>query len=183
MTTRRPATGRWQPSSSLNPAAPRPHPGQNQHVFNPIHTERLVIRPMTLDDVANIHARRNDPDAARYQDWEVPYSLERAEAWLPMWSGWVGQSPTSGGWRRCVSTTGRWSAISPSTSRGRVAQRRSDTRSNRRHWGRGFATEALTALVDYLFDDAGVTRVWGALDPANPPSARLLERTGFLYRG
>jgi len=51
------------------------------------------------------------------------------------------------------------------------------------HWGRGYATEALPALVKYLFDDLGVTRQFGMLHPDNPASAMVLERTGFLFEG
>jgi RimJ/RimL family protein N-acetyltransferase len=51
------------------------------------------------------------------------------------------------------------------------------------HWGRGYATEAVPALVEYLFDDLGVTRQFGMLHPDNPASAMVLERTGFLFEG
>lgn len=54
---------------------------------------------------------------------------------------------------------------------------------DRAHWGNGYASEALGGFVDYLFGQLGVTRVWGMLDPANFASARVLERTGFLYEG
>lgn len=54
---------------------------------------------------------------------------------------------------------------------------------DRESWGRGYATEALAALVDHLLDDLGVTRVFGMLAPDNPASARVLERTGFRYEG
>jgi len=53
----------------------------------------------------------------------------------------------------------------------------------REHWGNGYAVEALDALVGYLFDDLGVTRVFGMLHPDNRASAMVLERTGFLFEG
>ena len=39
------------------------------------------------------------------------------------------------------------------------------------------------ALVDYLFDQVGVTRVEATLHPDNIGSAQVLERTGFLFEG
>jgi len=51
------------------------------------------------------------------------------------------------------------------------------------HWGKGYAVEACTALVDFLFDDLGVTRVFGMLHPDNRASARVLERLGMLFEG
>ena len=51
------------------------------------------------------------------------------------------------------------------------------------HWGKGYASEAVEALVGYLFDEFDVTRVFGMLHPDNPASAMVLERTGFLFEG
>jgi RimJ/RimL family protein N-acetyltransferase len=54
---------------------------------------------------------------------------------------------------------------------------------SRDYWGKGYATEALSALVEYLFEDLGVTRVFGMLHPDNPASAMVMERNGFLFEG
>jgi RimJ/RimL family protein N-acetyltransferase len=47
------------------------------------------------------------------------------------------------------------------------------------HQRQGYATEALTAVLDYLFTGLGKHRVHGSVDPANTASARLLERVGM----
>lgn len=51
------------------------------------------------------------------------------------------------------------------------------------HWGHGFAVEAASALVDYLFEHPEITRVFGMLHPDNTASARVLERVGMLHEG
>jgi RimJ/RimL family protein N-acetyltransferase len=51
------------------------------------------------------------------------------------------------------------------------------------HQGKGYATEALAALLDWLFTVAKVHRVSATIDPQNLPSARVLERNGFRYVG
>ena len=50
-------------------------------------------------------------------------------------------------------------------------------------WGIGYAVEAAEAVVEYLFETVGVTRVEGMLHPDNPASAMVLERTGLLWEG
>lgn len=45
--------------------------------------------------------------------------------------------------------------------------------------GRGYATEAVRALVDLAFGPVGARRVTARLDARNRPSAALLERLGF----
>lgn len=46
-------------------------------------------------------------------------------------------------------------------------------------WGRGYATEATTWLVDVLAARHDVASLWATVDPANTSSTRLLERLGF----
>jgi RimJ/RimL family protein N-acetyltransferase/GNAT superfamily N-acetyltransferase len=50
-------------------------------------------------------------------------------------------------------------------------------------WGHGYAVEAATALVAYLFETLGVTRVEASLHPDNTASAMVLERIGMLFEG
>jgi RimJ/RimL family protein N-acetyltransferase len=45
--------------------------------------------------------------------------------------------------------------------------------------GRGYATEALTALVAVAWTDPGVRSVWAGTDPGNLASQTVLERAGF----
>ena len=45
-------------------------------------------------------------------------------------------------------------------------------------WGRGAASEVVTGLVQSLRASAPV-RLVGGVDPANPASARVLEKAGF----
>ncbi len=52
-----------------------------------------------------------------------------------------------------------------------------------RYWGHGYAVEALNAMIEWLFEVQGVTRVFGMLHPDNPASAMVLERSGLLFEG
>src|SRR5690606_39087086 len=47
--------------------------------FEPIRTERLILRRPEPGDVDAAFARRNLAEVARYQDWELPYTREQAE--------------------------------------------------------------------------------------------------------
>ena len=48
-----------------------------------------------------------------------------------------------------------------------------------RHQGKGFATEAARALVDWAFTEAGMHRVIGRAEARNAASARVLEKLGM----
>jgi RimJ/RimL family protein N-acetyltransferase len=50
-------------------------------------------------------------------------------------------------------------------------------------WGKGYANEAVTAMLDWGFDHLALNRVEADIDPRNEPSARALERLGFTREG
>ncbi|KQQ91702.1 GNAT family N-acetyltransferase [Massilia sp. Leaf139] len=51
------------------------------------------------------------------------------------------------------------------------------------HWGRGYAFEALEALLGHAFSALDMNRIEADIDPRNEASARLLERLGFRFEG
>jgi [ribosomal protein S5]-alanine N-acetyltransferase len=48
-------------------------------------------------------------------------------------------------------------------------------------WGHGFATEFVTGVTAVGFSSLGARRIVGMVRPANPRSARVLERCGFRF--
>jgi RimJ/RimL family protein N-acetyltransferase len=50
-------------------------------------------------------------------------------------------------------------------------------------WGKGYMTEALTALTVWLLEQPDVFRVWATCDTENVRSARTLESAGFSLEG
>jgi RimJ/RimL family protein N-acetyltransferase len=147
-----------------------------------ITTERLVIRPLERTDITELVRYRNLDAVARYQDWQLPYTRDLAHALLD------GLEATDG------PTTDQWVQLAIAAPDGGLlgdlAVWLDDTAAlgmvgytvAPESQGRGYATEAVGALVDWLFAK-GVHRVAATLDPRNLASARVLERCGFRYGG
>lgn len=156
----------------------------NPGVFQPLNTPRLLIRPFEPDDVDAFWTRRNDPEVAKYQNWTLPYPRERAEKVVEEVMAIDG--PTNDGWWMGTMVLADGGEII-----GDVAINLTwDSRCSeigyslaRAHWGKGYAVEAGEAMVKYLFETVGVTRIAGTLHPDNPASAMVLERLGFLFEG
>ncbi|MDN5915133.1 MAG: GNAT family N-acetyltransferase [Pseudonocardia sp.] len=53
----------------------------------------------------------------------------------------------------------------------------------RGYWRRGFATDAVTALVAYGFRELGLHRISAAVGPSNAASISLLENIGMIREG
>lgn len=50
-------------------------------------------------------------------------------------------------------------------------------------WGRGIASEAARAIVDYGFEAFNLAKVWARADPRNGASVRVLEKIGMQREG
>jgi RimJ/RimL family protein N-acetyltransferase len=51
------------------------------------------------------------------------------------------------------------------------------------YWGKGFATEAVRALIDYAFTDLDHVALQAGARVTNPASRRILEKCGFQWTG
>jgi len=51
------------------------------------------------------------------------------------------------------------------------------------YWGRGYATEAVRAVIDHAFGDLGHAALAAGARISNPASRRVLEKCGFQWTG
>jgi RimJ/RimL family protein N-acetyltransferase len=51
------------------------------------------------------------------------------------------------------------------------------------HWGKGYATEALRALIDHAFGELDYEALQAGARVTNPASRRVLEKCGFQWTG
>jgi RimJ/RimL family protein N-acetyltransferase len=148
----------------------------------PIATERLLLRPLTPDDVDAVHAYQSRVDVCRY----IPY--------YPRSRDEVAQ-------RLADPEKTRNSLDEPGQALDLAVVRRdtgeligdamlfwhsSEHRSGEvgyvihpRHAGAGFATEAAAAMLDLAFDGLGLHRVIGRIDARNEASAAVLRKLGL----
>lgn len=153
--------------------------------FPPLRTERLLIRRPVLSDAEAAFARRSLPEVGQYQDWVMPYTRERAERSTEIASAMVGPDVDKT-WNITVTDADDPAVIVGDLAvelrwAGRVGYIGYTFHPD--YWGRGYATEATEALVEYLFNELGVTRIESDLDPRNIASARVLEACGLVFEG
>lgn len=146
-----------------------------------IVTDRLRLRPFQVDDLEAFVAYRSDPEVARYQSWDVGYSMTDAQSFLASQRGLELGQP--GEWlqlaivdRRtgglCGDCAVRVAIDPPATAELGVTLAPGSQ-------DKGLATEALAAVVAALFEQHGMHRVFAEADDRNAPVKRLLERLGF----
>ena len=154
--------------------------------FDRLVTPRLVVRRFTLADAEAFAAYRSVPEVARYQSWDAPFALERAREFI----GWMldHHPDEPGAWFQLAIAA----ADRPAALLGDLAfHAHADEPSvadigftlSPDAQGHGYGTEAVAALLEYLFDVRGKHRVAADCDTRNDPSAALLRRLGFREEG
>jgi len=145
----------------------------------PIETERLILRKPAADDAELIFRRyAGDPEVTRYLSWPTHRRLAATEAFLAWsdedWARWPAGSyliferadPT-----RLLGGTGLAFQSPTIAVTGYVLARDA--------WGQGFATETLEAMVK-VARRTGVRHLVAVCHPGHRPSARVLEKCGFV---
>jgi RimJ/RimL family protein N-acetyltransferase len=146
-----------------------------------VETTRLLMERPSIEDAPAIFERyASDAEVTRLLSWPRHQSVDVTRAFVEFseaeWRQWsVGpyliRSRLDG---RLLGGTGLAREAPDCASTGYVLAKDA--------WGRGYATEALGAMVD-VARAAGFTRLYALCHPQNAASARVLEKSGFVREG
>jgi RimJ/RimL family protein N-acetyltransferase len=142
-----------------------------------IDTERLVLRPLRVDDVDELVRLDADPEVMRYLTGGKPSSREQVEDRVRARIGYRWMA-----YERSECSTGAfvgWFALQPSSDM--PDERELGYRLRRAMWGKGYATEGSLALIRLAFTTLAVRRVWACTMAVNVRSRRVMERCGMRY--
>ncbi len=147
-----------------------------------IETDRLLMRPVTRDDLPVPLRFRADPEVSRYlggPEMSTPeFVAKRLEFYL--------DCHRQHGFGMCalVSKSDNemigWSGLQPLEDSGQIEV---GYGFDRPHWGKGYATEAARAVIDFGFRELGVHRIAAWCIAENAASARVMEKAGMTYEG
>ena len=149
-------------------------------------TDRLRLRPPRAGDAAGLAALNADPEVMRYIGSGVrPHAqaCDEVRAWLADDGPniWIIED-------RASSEVHGWVALLP-FDQGREVELA--YRLAQASWGRGIASEAARAMIDYAFaglgarlgEGLGLDRLVAITHPDNHASRRVLDKLGFRRRG
>ena len=168
------------PKSNSNP------PSGRQPVAVPtITTERLVLRPVRIEDADAYFEMRNDTDVGRYLLRPPPKSVDEALASLKRMesvSAWAltrpgGERGGAPGSDKLLGTIG----LPRLDQENRCTSISFELR--RDEWGKGLMGEAAAAIVKHAFETLKLHRIQAEIDPKNAPSIHLAESLGFVREG
>ena len=150
-----------------------------------LQSERLLIRPFLKSDLEAFSAYRSDPDIAKYQSWEIPYTMKQALLFLANINRFKPGTP--GEWYQLAverrDQPGIIGDVAFQISSDDARQAEIGFTFNRSFQNKGYATEAVNCLLNYLFTQMILHRVVAICDVENDSSVRLLERVGMRQEG
>lgn len=149
-----------------------------------LETERLILRRFIDSDAELMYINwASDPEVSKYLTWPTHTSVEVTKSlvtdWIsryenPNYYNWVIELKENGdvvGNISVIEVTEKIEAAEIGYCMGRV------------WWGKGIMPEALTVVMDYLFDEVGMNRVFARHNISNPKSGRVMQKAGMKYEG
>jgi len=148
-----------------------------------LFTPRLKLRWMEASDAEAHYAVFSDPDVARYWSSGPWTALDQAHEHI---AATQAAYADGSGLRLGIALRETGELIgNASLHRFVDTSRRCELgyALARAHWGYGYVSEALRALLDFGFTALDLNRVEADIDPRNTASARVLEKLGFRKEG
>jgi RimJ/RimL family protein N-acetyltransferase len=153
------------------------------HKHPTLETERLLLRPFTLEDAADVQRLVSERRiAATTMSFPHPYEDGMAEAWI---TKSLEQCERGKKLLFAMMCKGDGALV------GSIALMAIEPAHQAEfgwwvgvpYWNKGFCTEAGHALLDYAFNELGLIRVHARHLSRNPSSGRVMQKLGMAYEG
>ena len=154
-----------------------------EHDTPPLLTERLYLRPLSVDDAEALHEIFSDPQVMEHWSRLPSKTVDETRAYIEQilnsdvarFRQWVAVEKEAGANGHAMGWLSLYGPESMVLGMGYIIARP--------YWGRGLATEMLIEALDYAFTMWGVHKIWLDIDPDNVASIRLGEKMGFQREG
>jgi [ribosomal protein S5]-alanine N-acetyltransferase len=148
-----------------------------------LETERLILRPISMDDADATYAYAIDPVSSEFMPWEVHRSMADTIAYLEtIPKDYAARERIS--FAMVLKSTGEFIG---SCGFHHILLKHHSIRIGYllipSQWGKGYMTEAVREMIRFAFDEMGMHRVEATCDYDNIRSARVMERCGMTLEG
>ncbi|PYE48313.1 GNAT family N-acetyltransferase [Paenibacillus barcinonensis] len=148
-----------------------------------LHTNRLDLRQMKETDAADLFQVWSDPEVARFMNIS-PFTAEQQAVEMIRMLADLAQKKQAIRFSIMEKESGTimgscgYNYFDFEQARAEIGYDLA-----RAYWGKGYAAEAVSALLDRGFNSLGLNRLEAKVDPRNVNSIRLLEKLGFTREG
>lgn len=147
----------------------------------PIKTERLLLRKIQPQDAEMVYVWMSDPEVCKYERWKPHPSPEYTRGYIiEVFNGYKSNDTYQWGIELNGILIGSISIVNVDDY---------DQKATlgyclaREFWSNGYMTEAVKAVLQYMFVDIGLNRIEASHSTHNIASGRVLEKVGMLLEG
>ncbi|MFD3488324.1 GNAT family N-acetyltransferase [Streptomyces sp. NPDC058665] len=144
-------------------------------------TERLRLRPLVPDDIDAVYAACQDPDIQRWTTIPSPYERQHAEHFIERVVPDMWRAGTN--YVFAVERVGGGPLLASINAHSQTGVWEVGYWTVKEHRGRGYTTEALRALVRWIFTELGAERVEWRAEAGNEGSRAVALKAGFALEG
>lgn len=143
-----------------------------------METERLELRELNDDDISVLYSIFSDAETMKY--YPSSFNLQQTKNWIEknkqryredgfgLWGVYLKES------NELIGDCGLVKQIVDGETKVEVGYH-----IHKKHWSKGYATEAAKGCVEYGFLQLGQEQLISIIDPKNIPSIRVAEKNGF----
>lgn len=149
-----------------------------------IETERLYFRELEPTDDAGMFELDSNPEVHTYLGNNPVKTIEESRAVIDFIREQY-RTNGIGRWAALLKETGEfigWAGLKLERNvNGHDSHYDLGYRFIQKHWGKGYASEAAAAFVDYGFNVMKLEKINATADPSNAASRKVLERAGLKF--
>ena len=149
-----------------------------------IETARLILRKAEGRDAQPMFRNwASDPEVTKYLTWPAHGSVAVSEMVI---GSWLQEYDTENyyQWMIVLKELGEpIGSISVVRQNESIGEMEIGYCIGKKWWHRGIVSEALTAVMGYLFTQVGASRIAARHDPNNPHSGGVMRKCGMQYEG
>ncbi|MDR0936099.1 MAG: GNAT family N-acetyltransferase [Oscillospiraceae bacterium] len=149
-----------------------------------LKTKRLILRKFEIADAEAMYGNwAGDPEVTKYLTWQTHSGVEATKQLLSEWLLEYSK-PDHYNWAIVLKTPGEpIGSISVVNVDDRVNYAEIGYCLGQNWWNKGYMTEALTAVIKFLFEQVGANRIAAVHDANNPISGKVMLKCGLKYEG
>ena len=149
-----------------------------------IKTPRLTLRRFSVEDCAAMYTNwASDEEVTKYLTWAPHENEEETRRILSMWSAEY-EKDDYYQWAIVLDEIAQpIGSIAAVDINDKVGKAHIGYCIGKRWWHQGITSEALAAVISFLFNEVGVQRIEARHDPRNPHSGGVMRKCGMQYEG
>ena len=151
----------------------------------PLNTPRLLLRRAVAEDALPMFDNwASDPQVTKYLTWPAHGSPQISQMVV---DSWISDYEKDDHYQWMIvlkdAPANPIGSISVVSMNNEVEKAEIGYCIGKPWWHQGITTEALKAVMDFLFDEVGMNRIEARHDPRNPNSGAVMRKCGMQYEG